>query len=527
MKLSQIYRNDAGNLRKDYIVFICLFLLFASAALLHSLLRYEDIVNIYDDGLMYYRYAFNIVEHGVYGWNKYPSNGCTSTLYTLISCIPVLINKAFSYSLSPVKLMMAMSYFFYLFFAGLVAWQMVKKRVDIVKAVALLLLLTLSKIMLTNMVNGLESSFAGLMLSIYILFFYKQKGMESFKSILTLAFFSYLIVSTRPEALVFLAGLHLGDLLRQEDKKKRLVSYFKYLALLVILIGLDSFIKYLYFGYVLPLPYYIKQGGFYNSDIYSTQFRWTSPVYFFLLNASAVLLLLLRNNWRNYLPIITALMAIVLYLTTVDHIMGMWARLTMPYLMAAIYAAIITYVSALRAPRIGKSLTVAASLGIILFTLRAYDQRVLSEGNAIESAYSSEYEDYMVDFERARVYEIHEAYNRFAKVLTLLPASTSIAAGEHGAIAAFNPEKKIIDFMGLHTEEIALGQDALTHVIQESPDIVHMPHPTYIALRKQFVDYYSNPENSYIYDSEALLFGTAYKNGYPEQSKFNKIFEGK
>ncbi|GAB5466345.1 MAG: hypothetical protein Kapaf2KO_17810 [Candidatus Kapaibacteriales bacterium] len=99
-------------------------------------------------------------------------------------------------------------------------------------------------------------------------------------------------------------------------------------------------------------------------------------------------------------------------------------------------------------------------------------------------------------------------YKSLATHISNLDKNIVIASGEHGYIAALNLQMKIIDYTGLHNQNIALGKDFIGVVESQKPDLIHLPHLNMIGLYKEFLNYYSENKD-FTYLRLKWFFGVA------------------
>lgn len=468
-------------------------------------------IHAFDDALMYYRYGFNIVEHGVFGWNLEPSYGCTSTLYTFIVSLGVLFNKATGYSFHPETVVLSVNYVIYLLLATVLTWTVFRTELKTGFKYILSFVFLLSFPALAMAGSGMETSLAALMLIFYYHSFQKWKVNE--RRTVGLALIAYLCFASRPESLLFLGVLHLVDAIASRYGRVQIIRLAKLGFMLVGILLIESGIKYLYFGYVLPLPYYVKQGEFYDGELLSHLYRSSYTLYLSVLYTLPVLFLLMMRKNRVALPIIISFAAISIYLLTVNQIMGMGARFAAPYIAVLWFAAFYHWKtdSDNDKSEYWKSPSkLFLGFGLILSSfvlVKIYDVKKDNLLRSKDDELLRENHEYAVDKKFEEMDIKHLPYSWFAESAINLDDDIVLAAGEHGLLAALNPEKEIIDYMGLHNEEIAFGADILSTVLDKKPDMIHMPHPHNITMRKKFVDAMKSEESEYIFLKDAWILG--------------------
>lgn len=479
-----------------------------SAALYH---QWSKPIELYafDDSLMYYRYAYNIVEDGVYGWNHEPSNGCTSTLYTFITAGTLALSNAIDVDIRPEKLVGGQSLFFYILYVSLMIYAFRRYGTYWWDYMGLMLIASLP-LMLRNAFNGMETSLAMLLLLVHFIMLNRilsHKTDEHWRWSAALALLIYLNYSVRPESLLFHFVVYAGLLFESLRGKEKSGLFIRAGVITVLLLVADSILRYQYFGYVFALPVYVKTAGFYTGDVIMGQFRSSFFLYISLLCFSPYIFLQLSQSKGMRSHIFTAALIIIgIYLTSVVQIMGMAARFYIPYLgllpLAVIYG---RYLRKEEPYRVRNAMVAFIVVFVGVAGVKVYDYGIYLSNRENEKKLISAYG--LLPSEGASGL-IENKYILIGMELASLDDSLVIASGEHGAIAAYNLDKRVIDYMGLHNRKIAFGANILETVVSEEPDLVQMPHTTNLSLRKEFIDYFERSLD-YDYIPGKLLFGVA------------------
>jgi hypothetical protein len=481
----------------------------------------------YDDALMYYRYAHNIVANGVFGWNLEPSNGCTSTLYTLITSGSYYFLESFDISHTPETLMMLQSVFFYIAFIVLVIWVVKKHKPDLLYKIWFLPLLCLP-LMLRNAFNGMETSLAILLLALHLLFLYRIKeeikdSKIGLSNSIVLSLLIYLNYSVRPESLLFHFVIYSILLIMALKSKGDWKWLFNLGLITSVFIIADSLIRYSYFGYVFALPVYVKTSGFYEGDKIQNLFRSSYFLFMSLVCFAPLIYISLLDNIKVkgvYTAILFSMIVVISYLATVEQMMGMAGRFYVPYLSLLIIS-IALFNKPLKSHSTKKTIGAFIVTALILISVKIYDYSEYITWGEYDEKISEKH--YIPPKKDKHVLQ-EDKYILIAKELAKIDDKYIIASGEHGAIAAYNKNKTIIDIIGLHNESIAFGEDILETVVEADPDIIQLPYTIYLSLRKNFIDYYANNPD-YYYMPDKMIMGVVIKKDIDDYENIKKAIE--
>ncbi|MEL6252572.1 MAG: hypothetical protein AAFR87_11225 [Bacteroidota bacterium] len=487
----------------------------------------------FDDAFMFIRYAHNLAEHGVFGWNAdEAAYGCTSTGYVFSNYI--LLKTGIASLLSQDKLLVLQSVCFFLLGLFLIQKSnllILDKKNPYRREISLLvLLLVLLNPLMRRNLTGMDTmmSLMSNALLIYATFNYEQK--KELKPVILLAFAAYFTFFVRPDNGFYAA---LFPLLFMFLSGSRWKDMFIFSGLFALMILGDSLIKHFYFGAVLPIPFYVKNGSFYEAylgiGLWNT---WQYLADFILYGLPFFLLGLLffggKSSSRAWAFLLPFILTQLYFLRTVP-VMGFESRLLLPSLPFIAAFAVIGIDKWMKEGLIwGRKEIMQASLilcGLLLliFSLRwggnAYFQ--LKKELALEKAQQFDLElPGRTDNDSLAWYAV-ELMNEL--IAEAGDKDFVFAATEHGFLSSQHSDKKILCLVGLHNtaslEGKALNADQMERYLSAyDPDLIWMPHYDYPALNYYLVKapYF---EKYYDWYPELLDFGLAVKRDSPYREK--------
>jgi hypothetical protein len=470
--------------------------------------------NHFDDSYMYIRYAVNLLHGFGIAWNPGGEHiyGCTS--------IPFLFIVAF----------------FKLIFPAINSGNLL---VYISALFGLLSILTLPFVVYYYLENRL---FKNIQLIIIIIFpltflhfafiFHSARGMET-----TLAFFiniifllSLKLATNKDSNLAYiLAGIiaFLPYFIRQDNILYSLLFSFLYLQLiakscnkkkllffipLLILLIIDSYVKYKTFGDILPLPFYAKKSSNFSKTGFLelfNPFTLFADYLLYLLPFIVIIIFFIDKRIKNYA--IAFLIPFILtcgYYFTFIHIMGFDFRYFFPFTP---YIIILAFKILEQDIDINKD----KFLNIIKYRVPIFLLMILS---IIYVKYFSE-KIYNLVYLKGKNYHFYEkrvtslpslgwwdSIVAFNQLLNELPDNIVIASSENGLISASHTNIKIIDLSGLHDKYYAYHGFSAKNLMERNPDIIWFPTRTYNTI---ITDIINNNE----FKDKYKYFPDAYENG--------------
>jgi hypothetical protein len=259
-----------------------------------------------------------------------------------------------------------------------------------------------------------------------------------------------------------------------------------------------------YFGSPAPLSFYVKTGTIYGESFqqafaYSS---WDKLLRF--ISAYWYLFVLVAADWSinhrrlsDRIPAVDQgllsgmLILLVLQTCFVTQIQGGWERFyyySLPpllYLSAAAVAHLVPRVGWLVKQRYGPMWGVAAlaTLGVTL-TMGLY---LPLHGRLWDRLYKVNFFFSLgEEFEGEKYYRRRYWYQ--LPELSALPDDLVIATTEVGRVAAWNPQKKIVDLAGLNEPQIACGGPWLDWLMEsQRPDLIYLPPSVYADMNRQIL----------------------------------------
>lgn len=490
-------------------------------------------VEVMDDAYMFSRYAYNVAKHGEYTWNiGERSYGCTSVFNTLFLAIAYFLNV--DLYLSDKTILLLNSYFWAMLALFLVykisflatkgsgfegentATTLAKRQLSNLFLTSITVLTTLD-LWQFNIANGMDTTLGmfGNLLLIYVFLSYQQNP-SRFHLFLGV-FAAYLTFAMRPDNGIYAVLFPVLFLYAIEAKTSRIVAFCVGLSLFFVV---DSLLKYCYFGYVLPLPFYIKNADFYAAYLGAWQpQRYLEPFLGALLPAIlAAGLFLSRSNVKKVLAFAIPTALTLAYFTTVIQIMGGNSRYYMPSLPFILVGSLVASNHVAKKTSVHNLFLVAAFMVGFHLTIRVittYDLRRYERAVAQAEQYPALQFGHHFKQEYS---EWQEALQVFTNLVKKLPLNVTVAASEYGRAAACNKETRIMDLAGLHNEDIAFGKDLTESLARYAPELLWMPQP---CDTKRYYLLCSSPyfQENYDFYPNCLLYGLAIR----KNSRFKPV----
>ncbi len=479
---------------------------------------------------MFVRYAHNLLEHGIYGWNAgIKAYGCTSVAYVLSNTFWIKLGALSLFSIPTFLLAHATVY---LFLALAVCYRLIAKVVIRQQPYLPYLRFGVMVAILGNgylwvNVTGMDtmmSLFANVLL-IYASFSYLRNPRPIW--LIGFALCAYFTYFVRPDNALFTVGYPFLFLWAYQVPRRDVIACMGLISLLLLI---DAGVKYQYFGYVFPIPFVVKSSGFFAGyvgiEIWNTwhylagMLFWAAPfVWVILMKAN-------RDSLRKLLPFALPLLGTWLLLIDKVQIMGWYGRLFIPSLPFLIGMSLVLldqsaadFAQPLKQPpkqwlRTGfvwlTLIGVSWGLGNWIFGRKAAQAQKEAEALRVPMHIP----DPVEDIESGKIFD-HLMY-----IMDTLDAPRLvIAASEYGALSAFNLERRIVCLAGLHNELAREAKGLNASVIQaslakEKPDFIWMPHEHYVGLHRTIL-LESSFRSDYHYYHRYLRYGMAIRKDSP------------
>jgi len=357
--------------------------------------------------------------------------------------------------------------------------------------------------------NGMESTLAVCASSAFVLGILQWVKRQRIADSVLLGFLGYALFLARPDCLVYalLTPVFFSFRIARGHRARPLGLYFLSLTLLLLA---DAGAKTWIFGDPLPLPFYVKQQGFYAD--FGAYAQWESGQFLlqFLFLVLPLILLglfyLRRESGKDLLCWLFPVIIHFAYLSSVIQIMGYFGRLYLPALPF-----IIGWV-------VSGALVISKERGFSAFSLlRALTMFVV--GLAIP---------WLVLTQRAGEPEVSLGTHRYPvlgwhgstigmyRVLRSLPDSVSLAATEHGFLGAQFPARMFFDLSGLHNKGLAKEGFHVKQLLSAEPALIWFPPRAYHGMREVLL-HDADFASAYCVVPDLFDFGIAVRNDAVER----------
>lgn len=432
---------------------------------------------IFDDAYMFLRYANNLLDHGVYGWNfEEHSYGCTSILYTFWI---LGWHALFDIGLPEAQALLMLSSLGFSFLGiYLLSKILILLFPDQKQPWVWVLLLTASFPFLGNALNGMDTTLASCCITVMLYYWLRHSLTESKMPFWALGLVSYLPFLVRPDTGVYVLLFPLLWMVSQ--KEYRLI--FRVYVVIGLLMAIDTAIKWVVFGNPLPLPSYAKSQeylvGYMGMYLWQVDKYW---LYFLAMGSFPLICAFLFSSvegLKKSLPFLIPMILTLAILTTKIQIMGGHIRFFYPSIPFLFLSGLIV----LR----GISLRENVRWVILIWASCSFAGIFLSEyyEGKSEEEEAEVYRIFDPDIDLTQIY----ANTNFYELLEYLPDGATVAGSEHGRLSVMFPNLKILDLVGLHDKEIAYHGYSDQYLEQVNPEIIWLAHDHYIGLNHDMVE---------------------------------------
>ncbi len=482
-------------------------------------------VQVWDDALMFARYADNFVASGGLVWNleEVPTYGMTSVLYVGVQICVEVILKATNLVPAPSPSQVAFlssalsGVVFLIFVAALIERSVTGSPAPkfVCACITLIGVYGGRTQLATHFESGMDTTFVMAYLAAYLLmahYFFRKK---TFGAAAVMAITGALAFFARPDLLLYTLSVPAVMALQPLEQPDRNKGVFVVATTLAVSL-LTLLVAKLYFGSALPLSFYAKSLGLYSSDIWKV-YATVGPdqlivflkTYWFLVVIVLLSFPVAPEFWRSPSSsiekgLLLATAAFWIYYSAfVLQIMPYEARFYYPTFPALLYlaarsAAEITARLEHRAASFDKVTRYA--FPIVALSVFVFSAAGLSKATQKLAASNA-----WVVFDQQIEYKARfTRYWMFLDKFSALPDDLVVAATEIGRLSAMNPKKKIIDLSGLNNTYIAHnGFSGEWFFSNYQPDLIYLPHPHYKGLIKEITACPKFPDNYVFYSTES------------------------
>ncbi|HVZ76245.1 MAG TPA: hypothetical protein VG934_03210 [Candidatus Paceibacterota bacterium] len=467
--------------------------------------------SVWDDSLMFVRYAHNVLSHGAIAWNNnQPTYGLTSLAYLLL-VVPlanVFSNAAMvviAASICGFALFLAVAYFLIHVFAG-----EDRKAVPVIAAIAATALALGHSSLASIIASGMDTTFGIAYLVLYLaaVAAFVRSGSDSKPVAFLTGMVGGCAYAVRPDLLIYSVIIPVALAIWSDNPALRRNALIMMVATVGTALAAAG-AAWMYFGTPLPLPFYAKSGLLYDPTL-AHRYRFF-PIFQLITHIDAfaplwltlpAALVVWRREFFHRTPsalligIALSVMAVATYyLFFVIQIMPYEGRFYYPVLpgLIALLAALMA-----RGWSWGRSLSREALLPTTVLVACAVCGALL----VAPLVQASEYTAYALLRERGAISTILHGttlqnYEDDAEsqlvwpcldAVDALPPTASVATTEVGLPGVLAPFRPIIDLAGLNDTQISLREATpADRIKEEKVDVVYLPTEYYYPVMRSAI----------------------------------------
>ena len=442
-----------------------------------------------DDAFITFRYGRNLIENGIWNWNATTElvEAYTSSLYGFLCIIPHALN------MSPALFFDLFSLFILYFL-----YKKIKNNSETKYSLFLtLFILLLSPITFVHLSSGLETPlFVLVMFDSYLLF---SKIIEKNENKYKRLYFNFLLLPfIRPDGALVSLILFIALVY-----KKRAIKNFGFLSLMGLIGVVYFYVRYKYFGYLLPNPIYEK---------YSSPPEW---LFMHNLRGAKIFIILMFTSFIAGQKKFVDLIAVVISLIFVYCYAK--AELMMNYSFRFFFQALIPAILfiTLRINKKNNILMILMIASILYYINNSF--------RGINYSYN-----YM--------YSLNNSYGEFGRAVSEFKDDKFVLATGDCGILPYEAGWNVVDLMGLANVEIAHNNISVKYLKKVNPDLILGYSRTdgkpniddtgisFTTLRDKVVNEYVNMDDRYEY-VDSFSNGSYYMVSYlrKDNVKFNEV----
>jgi hypothetical protein len=463
----------------------------------------DDKPTVWDDALMFARYGHHLNETGVWSWNsgEPPVFGMTELVYG------GFVASTISRTSDPIQAVQNTSTNYgmqWLLFGAIfmVSGLLISNKQEYISRLFLMiwfLLIGLSAH--TNLLHHFTSGMGTTTVLVYVTLYIalSQWAKSASKSQVIIYGFVGVIggfgFAVRPDVMLFTACVPLALFIFAKTKRDRYLALFMGIITIIVLV-MQLFGAYLYFGSALPLPFFAKSGGI-DDGYLANQYVAVSidQLGAYLYSNRYLILLIMAGILANHKKFIKRIGVVEIgliagmvgyigyYALFVTQIMPEHQRFYYPTLPIIIWLACIGVISlterlyglmAVMWRLFSHNLRLGMVMGVMVIA-------TMSISNTLYEAYRFIYQHEITNYppHDARWYKLAQ----FADVDNITVATTEV-----GAVAVANFSWRVIDLAGLNDTRFALGGFSADVLLDDyRPDLLYLPYPDYIEMIEAIV----------------------------------------
>jgi len=488
----------------------------------------------FDDSYMFTRYAKHILAGHGHAWNAggEQTYGITSLLYVF-----VVTALRWATSLSDADLLRTASASLGVLAIGVLALSASRfAKSDALRGSRLLWAgifaptMLLSGPFIYHALTGMDTMLAVFMHSVLIYVTLRFVELGTARALWPVVLAGYLAFLTRPDSALYAALFPAAAILLLTDPTKRVRLLIKFWCALGLVILIDAGIKYAIFGVPVPLPTYAKMHGHYTE--YAGLAMWNPVEYLleFLAMALPFICVVIAFTKKRSLALLAVLLIpAILTLSTyfnIVQIMGYRARFSLPSLpFFAIAGALMLDRFVYESKERPSSLALAARVLVIL-SLVALMPPARELIPPIYKARLAAKAPASVPPENPGGLPTLSYWRSVAAMISIAqnaPAESLFCMSEYGSVGSFAPDLQIYDPLGLHDPQTAKEGFSARVLFERDPDLIWMPHPDYVAMRREILAA-EEFQSDYDFYPAALRFGVAIRKHGEHSARLNELF---
>ncbi len=459
---------------------------------------------VWDDALMFARYAHNLSETGIWSWNagEAPVFGMTELAYGWM----VYTVSQIARSLSPITLVQSTSALFGVFWVivlaialGGMSIRLSRQQRQTSRFLLIFALIVISLSAHTNLLHHFTSGMGTTTVLVYVTVYiigmtvYIQNPTRTLA--LIMGVFGGLGFAVRPDVMLFTVCVPMALWVFPTKTHTRQQAVLLG-GITTITFGATLLIAHLYFGVALPLPFFAKSGGV-DDDYLANQYVAVaidqlgayiySNRYLILLIIGGIVIhpkgFMQRLGALERGLIVGMIGYIAYYALFVTQIMPEHQRFyypTLPILIWLAYLGAVSFTERLWMiiPTVWRFLNVPIRQVVIVGVMIL---GVMMLSNIIHQTHQFLY------VHQATYYPPHDA--RWYKLAQFADIDNiTVATTEVGAVAVANFSWRVIDLAGLNDTRFALEGFSATVLLDDyRPDLLYLPYPDYIEMIESII----------------------------------------
>jgi hypothetical protein len=500
------------------------YILISISCIAYSYLAYLNFPSEFDDAYMFLRYAKQIISGYGHSWNIGEGQVYGSTSLTHLIVVTFLrwvlffaSDTVILFISSAIPSVATVCVFGYTA-SRIVKHQLFQHQLVLCIGIASVLF-GCSEHFYYHFNTGMDTMLCFLMHSIlisYVLIHWDRQW--QWKEILITSVLTYVVFLTRPEH-ILPAGVFVSLYIILFQKEAMFQIVGKFVLSMIFLLCLDSLVKFLIFGDILPLAFYSKKSGFYID--YNEEY-WPQKhfIHFFFLSVSfglsVILVYFKLIDWKKALIFCLPVGLLILYLLTVVQIMGYRSRYYHPVGPYILFFALTLLPATFRLTKIKLTVFIVSVLLLSANSIWVKVNRDIIKNfkHLIEKTprYFPKIDTEYCSVPDSSLNRNHRWWLRTMtqvdSLLREIPENIVISSSEYGIIGADYPRLTIIDPLGLHNPEIAKNGFSYEALVRKKPSLIWFAHSDYRTIFRRTL---SNPAfwNDYDYYPTVFEFGMA------------------